>query len=115
MQALQPAARWLHLRPPGEVELSSPTPEVAVAGVNGPAHIVVSGDGPSVGAITAVLIERGVRVQALTVSHAFHSPLMLPMLDEFRRVAESVSYRSPQRRLVSNVTGALIGSEIARE
>ncbi len=88
-------------------------PQVAIAGVNGPAHTVISGDSTSVSAITAGFAERGVRVQALVVSHAFHSPLMLPMLDEFRRVAESVSYRAPQRRLVSNVTGAVVGAEIA--
>ncbi|MBP9051375.1 MAG: type I polyketide synthase [Ilumatobacteraceae bacterium] len=87
--------------------------QVAVAGVNGPAHTVIAGNDESVAAIAAVFAARGVRVQPLTVSHAFHSPLMLPMLDEFRRVAESVTYRPPQRKVVSNVTGALIGAELA--
>ena len=86
---------------------------IAVAAVNGPAHTVVSGDADAVAVVTSAFTARGVRVQALTVSHAFHSPLMEPVLDELRRVASSISYRPAQRRLASNVTGALAGAEVA--
>ena len=87
--------------------------DVAIAAINGPAHTVVSGAAAAVQAVSDGFAERGVRVQPLTVSHAFHSPLMTPMLDAFRRVAESISYRPPQRRVVSNVTGAVAGAELA--
>lgn len=86
---------------------------VAVAAVNGPAHTVVSGDLEAVRAVAAAFAERGTRVQELDVSHAFHSPRMEPMLAEFERVAASVAYRRPTRRVISNVTGAPIGDEIA--
>ena len=56
---------------------------VAVAAVNGPAHTVVSGTAAAVDAVVGVFVGRGVRVQRLTVSHAFHSPLMVPMVDAF--------------------------------
>src|SRR6185369_6176152 len=49
----------------------------------------------------------GVRVQALTVSHAFHSPLVDPILDAFEREAASVRFAAPRLALVSNVTGRL--------
>ena len=79
--------------------------EVSVAAVNGPENIVVSGRTAAIDAIIAAAAAAGISATRLQVSHAFHSHLMDPMLAEFRSVAESISYQSPQIDLISNVTG----------
>ncbi|WP_433325200.1 thioester reductase domain-containing protein [Spirillospora sp. CA-294931] len=78
---------------------------VSVAAVNGPGSVVISGAADDVAAIEAELAGRGVTARRLTVSHAFHSPLLAPMLEEFRAVAAGIEHREPAVPLVSNVTG----------
>ena len=86
---------------------------LAVAAVNGPDSVVVSGDASALTALLDELSGRGIRARRLVVSHAFHSPLMDPMLEEFARVAATVTYHVPRLALISNVTGAVAGAEVA--
>ncbi|WP_337661984.1 SDR family NAD(P)-dependent oxidoreductase [Actinoalloteichus sp. AHMU CJ021] len=79
----------------------------SLAAVNGPSSLVVSGDRDTVSRLASTFAERGRRTNHIRVSHAFHSPLVEPMLAEFRAVAESVSYAPPRIPLVSTRTGAL--------
>ena len=86
---------------------------VSIAAVNGPESVVVAGPQTDVDALCAMWSADGVRTKALTVSHAFHSPLMDPMLDAFEKVAASVTYARPKLGVISNVTGArATGSEL---
>ncbi len=82
--------------------------QVSLAAINGPSSIVIAGRTADVLAIAERFAAEGVRTQRLTVSHAFHSPLMEPMLADFRAVAETITYHAPRMRLVSNVTSGLL-------
>ena len=89
------------------------TDGVGIAAVNGPSSVVVSGDEDAVTAIADQLREQGRRVHKLAVSHAFHSPLMEPMIDEFRAAAKELTVNAPTIPIISNVTGQLAGEDFA--
>ena len=82
--------------------------KASVASVNGPKSVVVAGAQAEVAAVLAELGQEGKR---LSVSHAFHSPLMLPIVEEYRAVVKSFSESGAlsgsalQVPLVSTVTG----------
>ncbi|MBQ1101280.1 acyltransferase domain-containing protein, partial [Streptomyces sp. b94] len=80
---------------------------VSIAAVNGPSSVVVSGVEEAVEVVVGTFRERGRRVSRLRVSHAFHSPLMEPMLAEFREVVAGLSFAEPLLPVVSNVTGRI--------
>ena len=87
--------------------------EVSIAAVNGPNSVVISGKTATLDAIVTQLTAEGIKTKPLPVSHAFHSPLMEPMLEDFRQVAESITYHPANISLVSNVTGQLADQEIS--
>ncbi|AWS44266.1 type I polyketide synthase [Streptosporangium sp. 'caverna'] len=79
--------RTLGNRAPGEA--------VAIAAVNGPSSVVISGERGAVDRWAQRWRDDGVRVKPLTVSHAFHSPLMDPMLTEFATVVAGLTFQRP--------------------
>nr|AIE12090.1 putative cis-AT type polyketide synthase module B4B [uncultured bacterium] len=116
MQALPRGGAMVSIESPEArvAQRASPYAEtVSVAAVNGPTQTVISGAESDVLTVARVFQAEGVKTNRLTVSHAFHSPLMKPMLDEFRLVAESVTYHPPVRPIVSNITGAMATDSMA--
>ncbi|MEW2065348.1 type I polyketide synthase, partial [Streptomyces sp. NPDC007002] len=84
---------------------------VGLAAVNGPASTVISGDAAAVDEIAAVLAARGRKTRRLRVSHAFHSPLMEPMLAEFREAAARIVPGEATIPVISDLTGEPATSE----
>ncbi len=89
------------------------TLEVSIAALNGPQSVVVSGRQQAVNRVVEALKAQGVKTKKLNVSHAFHSPLMEPMLVDFQHIARDVTYATPRIDLISNITGKLATAEIA--
>jgi acyl transferase domain-containing protein/thioesterase domain-containing protein/aryl carrier-like protein len=81
---------------------------VSIAAANGPKNTVVSGEAYAIDALVQLFEAEKVTCKRLTVSHAFHSPLMDPMLDEFESIARGVKFSTPRIPVVSNLTGRLV-------
>ncbi len=111
MQACRPGGVMISIRA-SEAEVTESLAEaggrVAIAAVNGPAAVVISGDEAAVGRLAMLWEQRGRGTRGLTASHAFHSPHMDDMLGDFRAVAERVASRPPSLPVVSNLTGGLL-------
>ncbi|MCD0451744.1 SDR family NAD(P)-dependent oxidoreductase [Actinocorallia sp. API 0066] len=109
MQALPPGGAMVSFDAPEEAILPLiDGPDLSIAAVNGPSSTVVSGAEGAVLALAARWEADGGRTRRLKVSHAFHSPLMDPMIAEFGRIADALPHREPRIPLVSNVTGTLV-------
>ncbi|MFF4591296.1 SDR family NAD(P)-dependent oxidoreductase [Streptomyces sp. NPDC001388] len=108
MQALPEGGAMLSLQlPEAEVLplLEGRTDRVGVAAVNAPRATVIAGVAADVEEIAEQARANGHRATALRVSHAFHSPLMEPMLRDFRRIAESLEFHPSRLTIVSDLTG----------
>ncbi|WP_435243988.1 SDR family NAD(P)-dependent oxidoreductase, partial [Streptomyces cucumeris] len=86
---------------------------VSIAALNTPGNTVISGPEELVNAISTTWAERGRKTKTLSVSHAFHSPLMDPVLEPFTKAISGLAYHQPTIPLISNLTGEPATADIA--
>ncbi|MEU8087060.1 SDR family NAD(P)-dependent oxidoreductase [Micromonospora sp. NPDC049101] len=106
MEALPGGGAMVAIQASEEEVLPFTSDRLAIAAVNGPSSVVLSGDEDAVSATARHWLETGRKTKRLQVSHAFHSHLMEGMLDAFRTVLEGLDFHPPRIPVVSNVTGA---------
>ncbi|MBB4911538.1 type I polyketide synthase [Actinophytocola algeriensis] len=111
MRALPPGGAMIAVAATEHEVTALLTDGVAIAAVNGPDAVVIAGEEAPVAELAAILAARGRRTRRLDVSHAFHSPLMAPMLAEFARALDGITFGEPAIPIVSTVTGAPAGPE----
>ncbi|MHA4820506.1 acyltransferase domain-containing protein, partial [Streptomyces aculeolatus] len=86
-------------------ELLAAHPQVAIAAHNAPTTLTLSGPDTALATVEEALSAQGIRVRRLHVSHAFHSPLMNPILDDFHHTAQTLTYHPPTIPIISNHNG----------
>ncbi|MDX6601273.1 MAG: hypothetical protein QOF13_475, partial [Solirubrobacterales bacterium] len=88
---------------------------VSLAAVNAPNATVISGAAEAIAEIEAHWQAQGAKTKRLAVSHAFHSPLIEPMLEPFSKVLAEISFEAPALALLSNTSGELLSAEQATD
>jgi malonyl CoA-acyl carrier protein transacylase len=115
MQTLPQAGKMVALLASEEeiYPVIAPYPQaVSLAAINSPQSVVISGKSEVIEIICDNLEAKEIKIKPLTVSHAFHSPLMEPILADFKRIAQQISFSPPQIPLISNVTGQIATQEV---
>lgn len=86
--------------------------DVYIAAFNGPENVVVSGALTALEQIIQKCLKQEIPYRILAVSHAFHSLLMKPILAEFKALAATITYSQPKIKIISNLTGQFISTEL---
>lgn len=83
---------------------------VSIAAANGATNTVISGASETVRNVLARLEREGITTQRLNVSHAFHSPLVEPMLEPFAQALQQANFRALRLPLISNLSGQVLNA-----
>jgi len=105
MQALPAGGAMIAVRATEEEVRPLLSGAVGIGAVNGPSSVVLSGDEDAVVKLASHFENQGRETRRLRVSHAFHSPRVDAMLEEFRQVVAGLETAAPRIPIVSDVTG----------
>jgi acyl transferase domain-containing protein len=108
-----PAGAMLAVRASADEVRAELPPDVSIAALNAPKHTVVSGADEAIAAFATVLDTKGVAHRRLHTSHAYHSPMMEPVIAPFAKIVAGVPRRAPELRWLSSLTGRPITDEEA--
>lgn len=86
---------------------------ISLAAINGPDQVVLSGTFEAIDELKRLLDNAGISFVTLHTSHAFHSAMLNPVLDEFKKTLLEIAFKKPAVHFVSNVTGEFIKDEEA--
>jgi acyl transferase domain-containing protein len=114
MQTLPPGGAMLAVQASAEVFetwLTNYPNQISVAAYNGAANIVLAGSVDLIADIEKYCKQQRIKAKRLTVSHAFHSPLMQPILNQFHTEAQKINYSAPKIPIISSMIGELITQE----
>lgn len=112
MQEL-PTGSMLSIRAAEEDVLPRLPEGCSIAANNGPQLCVASGPTAAITALQVALEADGIQAKLLVTSHAFHSPMMEPMVEAYRKVVESVALNTPRIPIISTVTASWMKDEEA--
>ncbi|KAB8172205.1 acyltransferase domain-containing protein, partial [Streptomyces sp. 3MP-14] len=100
-----------HNHPIVQRHLTEQPDKLAIAAINTADSVVIAGDAEACETLVQELTEEGIRTRRLKVSHAFHSPHMDPVLDDFQTTAATLTYQPPTTPVISNTTGEIATTE----
>src|ERR1700688_3156422 len=110
----QPGGAMLAIRLPEKEVLGLLNPQLAIAAINSPNLCVVSGSNEAIGKLEEELSAKKIAARRLQTSHAFHSPMMEPVLAPFTKLLRKIKFGEPQIPYVSNVTAQWITAAEAK-
>lgn len=87
---------------------------LAIAAINGPRNLVLSGENAAMAELVEQLEAQGIDTRTLPVSHAFHSPLVEPAMAAFAECLEEISFSKPTIPMIANIHGNFAGKDVAR-
>ncbi len=100
----QPGGAMLAIRLPEKEVLTLLNPQLAIAAINSPNLCVISGSNEAIATLEEELAQKKIAARKLQTSHAFHSPMMEPVLAPFTELLRKIKFGEPQIPYVSNVT-----------
>ena len=108
-----PAGSMLSVRSESNLVTNLLSEGLSIAAVNSPKLCVIAGPQEDILKFSQLLNDKEIPNKLLFTSHAFHSSMMDPIVDDFQKVVSGISLSTPQTPIISTVTGSILTDEEA--